>query len=297
MNAYVNCLFKRYLHDILKSSHVAIPDDPEEMNWRVFFAHSQDMQGFRADIFTGGPNEGDCKRFTGLRERWHGDSRSLISDLGSLWDDQHIRCELIRISYPFRPKEERAKGIQPALELLRNRGVHGAQVFADALDEFTGYRIARKTNGMIRAYIQNSHLLKQHNSSYRSYIQSIVAGESFPPNNILQAENPWVESIERDFYNVGPALASYMICDWLLWLWLKEKIDWFESYKADEVHIKALKTALKDGRLPEAASDFVSYCKTIRIPDGYGVISGKPCPPRVLNECIWLANNRSSVHS
>jgi len=284
MNAYVGCLLKRYLDDILKSSHVAIPDDPEVMNWHAFFAHSQDMQGFRADIFTEGQNEGDRKRFTGLRDRWHDDSMSLVSDLGSLWDDQHVRCELIRISNPFRPKEERAKGIHLALELLRNSGVHGAQVFADALDEFTGDRIARKTNRMIRAYIQNSHLLKQHNSSYRSYLQSIIASESFPPNNILQAEKPWVESIARDFYNVGPALASYMICDWLLWLWLNEKIDWFESYKADEVHIRAL----KDGRLPEAAIDFVSYCKTIRIPDGYGAVSGKACPPRVLNESLIL---------
>ena len=52
MNDFIEELFKRYLNHIL--SQEPVPDDVEEMNWRLFFAHSQDMQGFAADIFVGG---------------------------------------------------------------------------------------------------------------------------------------------------------------------------------------------------------------------------------------------------
>ena len=37
---------KKHYPAIINSDSVAVPDDEEEMNWRLFFAHSQDMQGF-----------------------------------------------------------------------------------------------------------------------------------------------------------------------------------------------------------------------------------------------------------
>jgi hypothetical protein len=107
---------------------------------------------------------------------------------------------------------------------------------------------------------------------------------------VLTAEGVLVAAIAREFYNVGNALGNYMICDWLLWIWREGQIDWFASYKEDSVH----DAAIKSGKLPSEASDFVAFCRGIRIPDGYGRASGKLCPPRVLNECIWLDGNRSS---
>lgn len=286
MNEHIN-LFDKHLGSVLKT---AVADDTEDMNWRIFFAHSQDMQGFRADIFTGGPKEANIAGFKGLRERWNGSSASLINDLGSLWDIPQVQSELKKLSNPFQPIEAKAKGIKPSLDILRNSGIKGAKVFADTLSDFSGPNIARKTNKMIRAYIQNSNLLLKYNSSYQTYLQSISPEFFINYSNIEIAENNWKRRIEHDFFNVGYAMANYMICDWLLSLWIYGKIDWFESYKCDSVQNEVIKT----GRLPNEAKDFISYCKKIRIPSGYGNISGNLCPPRVLNECIWLEYNKSS---
>ena len=87
MNDFVERIFANHLSMILEGDAVCIPDEQEELNWRSFFAHSQDMQGFRADIFTGGPNEArhpHDKSFVGLRSRWGRDSVSLIADLARL---------------------------------------------------------------------------------------------------------------------------------------------------------------------------------------------------------------------
>jgi len=80
-------ILKKYARDIISGDGVAVPDDEGEMNWRLFFAHSQDMQGFRADVFTGGKNEAPHptdKSWIGLRDRWGGDSKSLMADLASV---------------------------------------------------------------------------------------------------------------------------------------------------------------------------------------------------------------------
>lgn len=289
MNAYVEFLFEKHLSSVLNSNTIPIPDTQEEMNWHAFFAHSQDMQGFRADLFTEGHVDANGKRFIGLRDQWSGDSTSLIDQLGGLWDNQAIREELIKASNPFKSADSGYAGTEATLDILRNSGVNGAKVFADVLSQFTGDRIARKTNRMIRAYIQNAHLLNQHNSSFRCYLQDLLPDKNFPPDNISSAEKTWSGAIERDFYNVGPALASYMISDWLLWLWLTGKIEWFESYKADSVH-----NAIVEHKIVKPAEDFVTYCKNLKIPESGGSSGGKACPPRVLNECIWLEENKSS---
>ena len=295
MNEYIQGLFTNWLPCVLNGSGVRVPDDPKEMNWHIFFGHSQDMQGFRADIFTGGLNEEERPPFRGLRRRWtedhNGNSFSLIADLARLWEDGPTRQIFIRITDTHRPIEERRKGIQPALDLLLQSGAPGARVFAETLCELRGNKIARKTNMMVRAYVQNSHLLAKHGCSFRAYLQSIAPNEPFPPVGIPEAEKQWTRAIQRDYYNVGSAIANYMICDWLLGFWLEGRIDWFSSYKCDSVQQGALKDLLS-----EAAGDFVAYCETLRIPEGYGIVSGKPCPPRVLNECIWLDRNASSRH-
>jgi hypothetical protein len=295
MNEYVERILRQHLWTILERCRIAVPDDEEEMNWRLFFAHSQGMLGFRADIFTGGPNEPDSPvnpSFRGLRDRWQGDSRQMIAGLAALWNEPTSRDVLIRISNPRRPVAERAKGIQPALELLQRHSEDAAaRLFAETLLAFSGPRIARKTNVMIRAYVQNSHLLERFQCSYRVYLDAQAPIEQLFRGNVVSAEQQWRSAIVRDFYAVGSALAGYLIADWLLGFWLDGRIDWFESYKLDSVHQMAVGKGLLP---PAAASDFVAYCRTISIPSGFGGVSGKPCPPRVLNECIWLEENGSS---
>lgn len=295
MNAFVDRILKSHLSRILDGDRVCIPDDPEELNWRCFFAHSQDMQGFRADIFTGGPNEVVHSRdplFIGLRDRWGRDSRSLIGDLAQLWRDPDAQRQFKALSDPHRPAEAKRAGVAPAIALLRDSGIEGPRVFAETLDALRGDRIARKSNKMIRAYVQNSAVLwEDYGGSFREYLRNTARHAAFPPNNVSSAEPAWISAIARDFYNVGDTLARYMICDWLLWLWRENRIDWFSMYKADSVHLDAVAKRL----LPDAAgSDFVAYCRSIQIPSGFGAASRKPCPPRVLNECIWLELNASS---
>lgn len=291
---YVQELLERYCNIVVFGDGVAVRDDAEEMNWRIFFAHSQDMQGFRADIFTGGRDEPEHRydpHFVPLRLRWAAESTLLVNDLACLWEDDSTRDVLVRMSNPVRPIEERAKGIAPALHLLVSSDRRGARVFGYTLRDFSGPNVSRKTNGMIRSYIQNSHLLKQHDCSYRSYLLSLIPGGELPAGDVSAAERTWVKMIQHDFYNVGPALANYLICDWLLWFWREGRVEWFESYKCDSVY----KRLVRSGRLPTDAINFVNYCKTVKLPQCYRHLSGKPCPPRVLNECIWLDNNRSSA--
>ena len=266
MNTYVQQILTKYLPKIINGDAVAVPDDAEEMNWRLFFAHSQDMQGFRADIFTGGLNEGKHPRdvtFIGLRERWDGSSVSLIRDLAQLWDDQSTRTELVRISNRFPSAELQRQGIRPGIALLRKSVIPGAIVFADTLETFHGDYVARKTNAMIRSYAQNAHLLARHECSFRTYLHKVLPEGDFPPGDVTNAETIWLTHLQQNFYNVGPALANYLICDWLLWLWREERIEWFTAYKPDSVHLRIIEAGL----LPEQArTDFVGYCQSLQIP-------------------------------
>ncbi len=120
--------------------------------------------------------------------------------------------------------------------------------------------VARKTNTMIRAYVQNSHLLRRHGQSFRAYLQSRTPGGTFPPPDVTHVEKAWAQALMNDFYAAGPALAPYMICDWLLWLWREGRIEWFESYKPDSVHERAVAA----GHLPaQAARNFAAYRRSL----------------------------------
>ena len=48
-----------------------------------------------------------------------------------------------------------------------------------ALDDLKGAKIAHKTNRIIRAYIQNSHLLSKYGFSYREFLRSIAGDVEF----------------------------------------------------------------------------------------------------------------------
>lgn len=304
-NEFIANVLKKHYAAIVGTEVVAVPDDDEEMNWRLFFAHSQDMRGFRADIFTGGWNEARNPydaNFRGLRARFPS-SVHLIVGLGQVWLNPEAREILKRASHPFRPKEEKAKGIKPAMELLRGpMGNEATRIFADTLEELRGPKVAYKTNAMIRAYVENSALLERHDCRFRNYLRSIVPDVYLPATDIVWAERLWRRAIERDFYNVGPALASYLICDWLLWLWRDGQIEWLETYKEDSVFLKAMRD---DNLLPAAATDdFPAFCRKLYvpaewIPARFWLTAFYPVPPRILNEAIWLElnGNQAAVES
>jgi hypothetical protein len=160
------------------------------------------MQGFAADIFTGGKNERSAHGWTGLRDRWRGPSHPLIADLALIWE--RYETEFRRWSHPHKPPEMVAEGIRPLLDILLTSGVPGAEVFGAAIREFKGDKAARKTNRMLRAYVENAALLKPRGFSYRSYLRSIVPSAVPPRGDVLQPEAIWVAIIDRDFHNVGP---------------------------------------------------------------------------------------------
>ena len=93
---FVARILAKWLPKILVGDGVAVPDDDEEMNWRLFFAHSQDMQGFAADIFTGGKDERSIDGWVGLRDRWNGGSHALIADLARVWELHQVDLEKAR---------------------------------------------------------------------------------------------------------------------------------------------------------------------------------------------------------
>jgi hypothetical protein len=298
---------KRYLPALLETEGVAVPDEPEEMRWRLFFAHSQDMYGFRADIFTGGPNEADHPTDTayqGLRDRWP-DGGTMIAGLAALWLDPEGRKKLETITNPFRAALEKEKGIAPAIALLRGPlGNDATRVFADAYEGLKGAKIAHKTNTIVRAYCQNAAVLAEHGHCFRTYLRSL-AWPTLPSDDISVAERAWVGGLQRDFYNVGPALAPYLVADWLLSWWIGGSISWFSLYKADSVFLKATNASLpaEERYVPLEATQseaaFVAYCRTLRLPPEWiparlWHLAFYNIPPRLVNEVIWLDNNQST---
>jgi hypothetical protein len=286
---YVARVLAKHAPAMLAGDGVAVPFDDEEMNWRLFFAHSQDMQGFRADIFTGGPNEEDNPfhpSYRGLRDRWT-DSKTMIAGLAGLWQSPQTQDRLVALTGRSRSSDDDGT-TAPMLAILRGPdGNDATRTFAEALEELSGPRIAFKTRLMIRAYVQNSALLAKHGCSFQTYLLSLVPNLSLPQADIVTAERAWRKAIARDFFNVGPALANYLIADWLLSLWRDGQLGWFESYKSDSVF---LKTLAESGKLPpEAGIDFPAYCRTIPRLDfmaGWTWPDKFPfaVPPRLLNE-------------
>ncbi len=87
-----------------------------------------------------------------------------------------------------------------------------------------------------------------------------------------------VRRLEEAFYQVGPTMATYMICDWQLWLWNEGRTGVFEAFKPDEFHIQFVARYGKE-TIPGDRTDFISWWFNM-----YPTV-----PPRLLNECIWLA--------
>ena len=296
MNAFADSVLKKWADYIMeKRGSIAIPaDNDEEMNWHAFFAHSQDMQGFRADYFTFG---NPALSFGGLRKRaaeagFSASGSDFICELGAVWQDSEIRERLEKATAQRLSDEQRSQGLQPMLLALSRSGNRAGALFAESLEQFKGAKIAWKKRGMIRAYVQNCNRLAQFGGDFRAYLKD-RAGGTDPIDDAVKYERKVIGALAGDLYNVAGTLASYMICDVMLWYWMEGEIDWFESYKCDSTHVKAV----GQGKLPEWAESqagFVKFCREeVRLPTAFGKGTETGCPPRILNECFWLEFNES----
>ena len=84
--------------------------------------------------------------------------------------------------------------------------------------------------------------------------------------------------LEQTFYMVGPAMSAYMLCDWQLWLWREGQTAVFANFKLDTFHEAFVKKFGK-GVIPADEKGFAHWWHGL-LPD---------LPPRLANECIWLA--------
>jgi len=177
--------------------------------------------------------------------------------------------------------------VSATTDLLRAEGGDVGRAFADAYEAFPW----RKAHMAVRAYLQNSAALKNHDYSFRRWLEaecSELGATEFPPRDFRREVSfrggkssiEWVlvQRLEESFYQVGPTMAPYMICDWQLWLWHEGRTGVFEAFKPDEFHIQFV---AKYGReiVPADRTDFIKWWL-----DMYPTV-----PPRLVNECIWLA--------
>lgn len=260
---------------ILQNEGVMIPDTEDDLSWHAFLGHSIDMQGWRAAEFVGVDDlTKDAPDFVPLRTRGIG-----VSELGQLWEIETIREHLLH-GTPGMP-------ISATLDVLRREGGEIGASFADAYAAFPW----RKAHMAIRAYFQNSAALKEHQFSFRRWLHtecSALGFEEFPPHdfraparlNGRESTLEWalVRRLEESFYQVGPTMAPYMLCDWQLWLWNEGKTGVFEAFKPDEFHIQFV-SRYGHGVVPSDPRMFIKWWLAT-----YPTI-----PPRIANECIWLA--------
>lgn len=273
--AAVQAACERFVRRIVDpEAGIIIPDTDDELNWHAFLGHSLDMQGFRADWFVGRWPNAEWGDFRTLYARGLG-----VAELASLWEIEAIRRALER------PADAGLRTVVDATEMLRR---HGGATGASLADAFDTARM-RKNIRTLRAYLQNCSLLRAHGFSFRRYLDSCVSellpGADFPPPDVMgqvrwrgqqvSLEQALAGCLERDFYLVGPEIAAYMLCDWLLGLWCQHRIPWFESCKWDSRNIGYFE---RYGAQIGSKPLFLDWCREQRL----------PYPPRVVNEAIWL---------
>jgi hypothetical protein len=90
--------------------------------------------------------------------------------------------------------------------------------------------------------------------------------------------------MERIEEATRPALAAYMICDWQLWLWYEGRTAGFATYKQDSLHEEFVE---RYGRevVPRDQRAFIAWWFAIH----------SDLPPRLVNECIWLATENRTM--
>lgn len=268
----LDLVWNTFAADILGRSHVLIVDTEDELNWHAFLGHSIDMQGFRAAEFVGvDPLSKKAPGFIPLKQRGIG-----IRELAELWDVPTIQDHLL--------KKSSGTPLQSSLDVLNTAGGPNGRSLVDAFNAFP----YRKGHWTVRAYLQNCAALKDHDYSFRNWLKSecLKLGiEDFPPTNFraksnlksLTVEMALRKRLEQSFYQVGPALAAYMICDWQLALWNNGQTGVFANFKLDSFHEEFVKR-FGSGMIPPDEQGFADWWLSL-YPE---------LPPRLANECIWL---------
>jgi hypothetical protein len=268
--------WKTYASMILHRSQILIPDTEDDLNWHAFLGHSIDMQGFRAAEFAGiDPLTRSAPKFVPLMTRGIG-----VPELASLWQIPPIRDHLRsgRWDDILRPE---------TLTVLRADGGTIGQSLADALEAFPW----RKFRWSVRALLQNSDVLRPFDFSFRRWLQNEcdrLGVQGFPPTDfrqpvvLLERQMPLESALrarlQLHFNYVGPAMSAYMICDWQLWLWRAGRTAVFATFKLDSFH-EAFVKKFGRGVIPTDEAGFARRWLGL-FPE---------IPPRLANECIWLA--------
>jgi len=271
-----------YAPMILHRSQILIPDTDEDLTWHAFLGHSIDMQGFRAAEFAGvDPPTRKAPGFVPLKARGIG-----VPELAALWDVPQIRQYLTgRIGdVPF----------SVTLDILRSHGGNVGTSLAEAFERFPW----RKFHWAAKALLQNSAALKPFDFSFRNRLVhecDRLGGGAFPPADFrrpvghegvtVPLERALRLRLERAFYMVGPAMSAYMLCDWQLWLWREGRTAVFANFKLDSFH-EAFVKKFGRGVIPADEAGFARWWLGL-YPD---------LPPRLANECIWLAVEGKQVN-
>jgi hypothetical protein len=240
------------------------------------------MQGFRAAEFAGvDPLTRTAPRFVPLKTRGIG-----VPELAALWDIPQIRQHLLT--------GNAGAPLAATLNVLRSFGGATGASLADAFDHFPW----RKFHWSVRALLQNSAALKPLDFSFRKWLfhecERLGVG-SFPPADFrrtvmlegagISLERALRARLQRTFYKVGPAMSAYMLCDWQLWLWQEGRTAVFANFKLDSFH-EAFVKKFGRGTIP---SDEVGFAR-------WWLGLSPELPPRLANECIWLAVENKQVN-
>jgi hypothetical protein len=275
--------WRTYASMILNRSQILIPDTDDDLNWHAFLGHSIDMRGFRAAEFAGvdqltrnGP------KFVPLMKRGIG-----VPELASLWQILSIRDHLRSgVWNEFLSQE--------TLSVLRSDGGAIGQSLAEAFHFFPWL----KYRWSVRALLQNSEVLRPFDFSFRSWLHhecERIGVHEFPPTDFRHTVSvcggrPTIEAAIRErldtaFYMVGSAMSAYMLCDWQLWLWREGRTAVFATFKLDSRHEDFVKKFGK-GFIPADEASFARWWLGL-FPE---------IPPRLANECIWLAIENKLVN-
>ena len=79
-------------------------------------------------------------------------------------------------------------------------------------------------------------------------------------------------------------MSAYMICDWQMWLWREGRTEVFTTFKLDSCH-EAFVKKFGRGVIPADEAGFARWWLGL-FPE---------IPPRLANECIWLAVEKKLV--
>lgn len=273
----LDLVWKEFANQILRLP-ILIPDTEDDLNWHAFLGHSIDMQGFRAAEFVGVDRlTKEARGFVPLKKRGIG-----VPELAALWEIEAIRSFLLT--------KTTGQPLQATLDLLKSKGGSVGRSLAEAFEAFP----YRKFHWAVRAYLQNSAVLREHGCSFRRWLEvecRKLGIPEFPPPDFrhrtasgISVESALRQRLKDTFYQVGPALAAYMLCDWHLWLWNAGKTAVFANFKLDSFHEEFVK-AYGRGVVPATENEFTRWWLSIA-PD---------IPPRLANECIWLGREHGVV--